>query len=165
MGCQGRQGRAQAEQQRTQGGTHSVGSSRLARVGQSGDQRGTGARGVLPPHGPPMGREVLECASPLALCLGQSGRFESARGLAQSKTLARGRWFMSSKREHAVEGILTPALARSHGKRECIPALLDRSLVSDQFHTLADVFPLPFLKGEGRGEGSFPLQLPFNPGR
>ncbi len=44
----------------------------------------------------PKGREVLECASTLALGLGQSGRVESARGLAHcSKTLARGRWFMA----------------------------------------------------------------------
>ncbi len=50
--------------------------------------------GPLTPHyEPPKSREVLECASPLALWLGRSGRVESARGLAHSKTLARGRWF------------------------------------------------------------------------
>ena len=63
-------------------------------------------------HEPPQGREVLECAPDLsgALWRGQSGRVESARGLAQSKALARGRWFMGSKRELSVGGILTPAL-------------------------------------------------------
>jgi len=54
---------------------------------------------VLPTHEPPQGRQVLDCASPLALWLGQSGRVESARGLAQSKTLARGRKFMVPMRD------------------------------------------------------------------
>jgi hypothetical protein len=35
-------------------------------------------------------REVLDCASPLALSMGR-GLFQSARGLAQSKTLSRSR--------------------------------------------------------------------------
>ncbi len=51
-----------------------------------------------------LGRQVLECASPLALWLGESGRLESARGLAHSKTLTRARGFMGSKRELSVEG-------------------------------------------------------------
>jgi len=44
-------------------------------------------------HEPSLGRQVLDCASPLALWL-PAGRIESARGLAQSKTLTRGRRFM-----------------------------------------------------------------------
>jgi len=73
---------------------------------------------LTPFHEPPKSREVLECASPLALWLGPSGRVESARGLAHSKTLARGRWFMGSKRELSVGGILTPAPLRGEGRGE-----------------------------------------------
>ena len=43
-----------------------------------------------PPHEPPHLRKVLDCASPLALSNGGCGS-KSARGLAQSKTLARYR--------------------------------------------------------------------------
>ena len=52
---------------------------------------------------------------------------------------------------------LTPALSPSDGERECSPTPVERSLFSDPIHTLANVLPLPFLKGEGRGEGSRPL--------
>ncbi len=67
-------------------------------------------------HEAPKVRQVLDCASPLALWLEQSGRVESARGLAQSKTLPGRHWFMGSKRELSVGGILTPA--RGEGERE-----------------------------------------------
>src|SRR2546426_10686561 len=64
-----------------------------------------------PPH-----RQVLECASPLALW--KSWVVESARGLAHSKTLPR---FILSQSDTTVQGfkarilfrrILTPALSR-----------------------------------------------------
>ena len=47
-------------------------------------------------HEPPKSRQVLECASPPALWLGSAGRAESARGLAHSTTLTRGRTFVES---------------------------------------------------------------------
>jgi len=43
----------------------------------------------------PACREVLECASPLALSDGRGG-CESGGGLAQSMTLARGAWRLDS---------------------------------------------------------------------
>ena len=52
---------------------------------------------------------------------------------------------------------LTPALSPSDGERECSPTPVERSLFSDPIHTRAKILPLPFLKGEGRGEGSRPL--------
>ena len=61
-------------------------------------------RSPLPPQEPPDDRRVLECASPLALWLGSAGRAESARGLAHSKTLARGRGFMGAMRRLSVGG-------------------------------------------------------------
>ena len=51
---------------------------------------------------------------------------------------------------------LTPALSPSDGERECASAPVERSLFSDPIHTQANVLPLPFLKGDGRGEGSRP---------
>ena len=52
---------------------------------------------------------------------------------------------------------LTPALSPSDGERECAFPPVERSLFSDAIHDQAKVLPLPFLKGEGRGEGSRPL--------
>ena len=49
---------------------------------------------------------------------------------------------------------LTPALSPSDGERECSTPPVERSLFSDSIHTLSNVLPLPFRKGEGRGEGS-----------
>ena len=69
-------------------------------------------------HEPAKGRQVLDCASPLALWLWPSAWVESARGLAQSKTLSRPRRLMASKGVQIL-GVLAfhePALDR---KRSC----------------------------------------------
>ena len=52
---------------------------------------------------------------------------------------------------------LTPALSPSDGEREGFDTLVERSLLSDPLRTGANGLPLPFRKGEGRGEGSRPL--------
>jgi len=64
---------------------------------------GNTARVLTPFDEPPKGRQVLDCASPLALWLEPAGRIESARGLAQSKTLTRGRRFMAPMRVWTLE--------------------------------------------------------------
>ena len=65
----------------------------------------------------PHHRQVLECASPLALSTTHD--FHSARGLAHSKTLSR---FILSQSGTAVQGfkvrILTLTLSPSEGERE-----------------------------------------------
>ena len=59
--------------------------------------------------------------------LGCRGSSKSARGLAHSKTLSRGRRFKGSKRELSVGRILTAALARwEREKREPAQAASER---------------------------------------
>ena len=52
------------------------------------DQTSEEYMNACPSHKPDARRKVLDCASPLALAT--THEFQSARGLAQSKTLTRG---------------------------------------------------------------------------
>ena len=72
----------------------------------------------------------------------------------QQKVVSPGSGVQSAK---LVSENSHPGLSPSDGERECFDALVERSLFSDPLHTGASGLPLPFLKGEGRGEGSRPL--------
>jgi len=71
---------------------------------------------------------------------------QSARGLAQSMTLARQRWFMGAMRNPSVGGILTPAL--SHRERENVS---QRFLTNRAFRFVGDCLPRLPLPAGGPG--------------
>src|ERR1035437_9159223 len=73
------------------------------------------------PTNRPNCREVLDCASPLAL-LKRSSPFDSARGLAQSKTLPRDE-SSSLCRNHPLEKVSLQhhKHAHEHSQREAVP--------------------------------------------
>ena len=89
-------------------------------------------------HESAKGRQVLECASPLALWLGPSAWVQSARGLAQSKTLSRPRRFTASSRVRILE-VLPPDEPPQGFK-----AFKDwRVHISERFEPFGNSFPEP----------------------